>query len=89
MSIGTDSSAAIFSFGTCLGADQTSGAIAVGEVVQEGQTVQFHLRDAESASEDLNVLLAADRAAPSASSSWRAHLQLLWARSRAVRQTAP
>jgi small ligand-binding sensory domain FIST len=45
-----------------LGADQTSGAIAVGEVVQEGQTVQFHLRDAESATEDLNVLLATDRA---------------------------
>ena len=31
-----------------LGADQTSGAIAVGEMVQEGQTVQFQLRDAES-----------------------------------------
>ena len=46
-----------------LGADQTSGAIAVGEVVQEGQTVQFHLRDAESASEDLHLLLAADRIA--------------------------
>ena len=45
-----------------LGADQTTGAIAVGDVVQEGQTVQFHLRDADSASEDLNVLLAADRA---------------------------
>ena len=46
-----------------LGADQTTGAIAVGEVVQEGQTVQFHVRDAESATEDLNMLLAADRAA--------------------------
>jgi small ligand-binding sensory domain FIST len=44
-----------------LGADRRSGAVAVGEVVQEGQTVQFHLRDAESASEDLNSLLAADR----------------------------
>ena len=44
-----------------LGADRTSGAVAVGEVVQEGQTVQFHLRDAESASEDLSSLLAADR----------------------------
>ncbi len=44
-----------------LGADRTSGAVAVGEVVQEGQTVQFHLRDAESASEDLNSLLVADR----------------------------
>lgn len=44
-----------------LGADRTSGAVAVGEVVQEGQTVQFHLRDAESASDDLSSLLAADR----------------------------
>jgi small ligand-binding sensory domain FIST len=29
--------------------------------VQEGQTVQFHLRDAASAGEDLHALLAADR----------------------------
>jgi small ligand-binding sensory domain FIST len=47
-----------------LGADRSSGAVAVGDVVQEGQTVQFHLRDADSASEDLTTLLAADR-------SWR------------------
>ena len=45
-----------------IGADQTTGAVAVGEVVQEGQTVQFQLRDAESASEDLHSLLADDRA---------------------------
>lgn len=44
-----------------VGADQTMGAVAIGDVVQEGQTVQFHLRDAQSASEDLNLLLAADR----------------------------
>ena len=44
-----------------VGADQTSGAVAVGDIVQEGQTVQFHLRDAQSASEDLNALLTADR----------------------------
>ncbi|GKS56680.1 hypothetical protein YTPLAS18_02070 [Nitrospira sp.] len=43
-----------------IGADRTTGSIAVGDTVQEGQTVQFHLRDAESASEDLSVLL--DRA---------------------------
>ena len=43
-----------------LGADQTTGAVAVGEVVQEGQSVQFHLRDASSASEEFNALLAAD-----------------------------
>ncbi|HEX5647366.1 MAG TPA: FIST N-terminal domain-containing protein [Nitrospira sp.] len=46
-----------------VGADQTTGAVAVGDIVQEGQTVQFQLRDARSASEDLNVLLATDRAA--------------------------
>lgn len=45
-----------------LGADRTTGAVAIGDVVQEGQTVQFHLRDAESATEDLHALLAADRA---------------------------
>lgn len=45
-----------------LGADRTTGAIAIGDVVQEGQTVQFHLRDRESAAEDLNLLLATDRA---------------------------
>ncbi|HEX5544800.1 MAG TPA: FIST N-terminal domain-containing protein [Nitrospira sp.] len=45
-----------------LGADRTTGAIAIGDMVQEGQTVQFHLRDAESATEDLNSLLVTDRA---------------------------
>ena len=45
-----------------LGADRTTGAVAIGDVVQEGQTVQFHLRDAESATEDLHALLASDRA---------------------------
>lgn len=44
-----------------VGADQAAGAVAIGDVVQEGQTVQFHLRDAQSASDDLNLLLAADR----------------------------
>lgn len=40
-----------------IGADQNSGAIAIGEPVQIGQTVQFHVRDAESADEDLRLLL--------------------------------
>ena len=44
-----------------IGADQQAGAIAIGDIVQEGQTVQFHLRDAKSASDDLHFLLAADR----------------------------
>lgn len=44
-----------------VGADQQAGAIAIGDFVQEGQTVQFQLRDAKSASDDLHVLLAVDR----------------------------
>src|SRR5215469_1575269 len=41
-----------------VGADPESGAIAVGEEVEVGQTVQFHVRDAESADEDLQRTLA-------------------------------
>lgn len=45
-----------------VGADRSSGAIAVGDLVPIGTTVQFHLRDAESADEDLRELLAGHRA---------------------------
>ena len=41
-----------------LGADQANGAIAIGDEVEVGTTVQFHVRDAESADEDLRMLLA-------------------------------
>jgi small ligand-binding sensory domain FIST len=41
-----------------VGADPESGAIAVGEEIEVGQTVQFHVRDAESADEDLQRALA-------------------------------
>lgn len=44
-----------------IGADQQTGAIAIGDVLQEGQTVQFQLRDGVSASEDLQILLAKAR----------------------------
>ena len=44
-----------------IGADRSSGSVAIGDVVREGQTVQFHVRDARSASEDLNLLLAAEQ----------------------------
>lgn len=40
-----------------LGAESGTGAIAVGDVVRVGQTVQFHVRDARSADEDLRELL--------------------------------
>lgn len=36
-----------------IGADEDSGAIAVGDEVTVGQTVQFHIRDATAADEDL------------------------------------
>ena len=45
------------------GADPGSGAIAVGEEMQAGQTVQFHLRDARSADEDLRRTLEQEAAA--------------------------
>lgn len=44
-----------------MGVDQQSGAIAVGDMVRVGQTIQFHLRDARTAAEDLDLLLAAQR----------------------------
>lgn len=43
---------------TVMGGDQSSGAIAVNDLVEVGQTVQFHVRDAGSADEDLRGLLA-------------------------------
>lgn len=44
-----------------LGVDQGSGAIAIGDLVKPGQTVQFHLRDSRTATEDLGLLLAAQQ----------------------------
>lgn len=41
-----------------VGADPDSGALAVGDRVAVGQTVQFHVRDATAADEDLRALLA-------------------------------
>ena len=44
-----------------MGIDQGSGAVAVGDNLRKGQTVQFHLRDATTASEDLKLLLDAQQ----------------------------
>ena len=41
-----------------IGVDQESGTLAVGETVRVGQTVRFHVRDAMSASEDLETAVA-------------------------------
>jgi small ligand-binding sensory domain FIST len=46
-----------------LGADPESGAIAVGDELDIGQTVQFHVRDADSADEDLRRALERETAA--------------------------
>lgn len=40
-----------------LGVDPESGAMVIGEEVQAGQTVQFHIQDAETADEDLRLLM--------------------------------
>jgi small ligand-binding sensory domain FIST len=40
-----------------MGVDPDSGAGAVGDYVRAGQTIQFHLRDAKTANEDLHALL--------------------------------
>lgn len=42
-----------------LGFDQKAGAIAVADNVRVGQTMQFHMRDADTADEDLQLLLDA------------------------------
>ena len=44
-----------------LGADRQTGSLAIADFVQEGQTLQFHIRDAQTASEDFNGLLALER----------------------------
>jgi small ligand-binding sensory domain FIST len=44
-----------------IGADRSTGAIAIGDVVPVGATVQFHVRDAASADEDLHGLLSGVR----------------------------
>jgi small ligand-binding sensory domain FIST len=46
-----------FLISNVLGADRESGAIAIGNFVRVGQTVQFHVRDSETADEDLRHLL--------------------------------
>ena len=44
---------------TLMGTDPKSGAIAVGDSFRPGQTVQLHVRDAETAREDLHALMNA------------------------------
>ena len=46
-----------------LGAQPETGAIAVGDEVEVGQTLQFHVRDADSADKDLQRILEQEAAA--------------------------
>ena len=40
-----------------VGMDARTGVMAIGELLKEGQLVQFHLRDAETSAEDLTAVL--------------------------------
>jgi small ligand-binding sensory domain FIST len=42
-----------------IGIDPRRGAVAVGEYLQEGMRLRFHLRDAETSAEDLHAMLSA------------------------------
>ncbi len=44
-----------------MGGDETSGAVAVADLVNAGQTVQLHLHDQQTAREDLSLLLDGQR----------------------------
>jgi small ligand-binding sensory domain FIST len=46
-----------------LGLERETGALAITDLVRVGQTVQFHVRDAETADEDLHALLQLDLSA--------------------------
>jgi small ligand-binding sensory domain FIST len=47
-----------------MGVDNDAGSISVGDYVRTGQTVQFHVRDAATATEDLGLMLAPERLTP-------------------------
>ena len=46
-----------------LGGDQATGSVVVGGDIMVGQTVQFHVRDAAAADEDLREMLSGEEAA--------------------------
>ncbi|MGH9156750.1 MAG: FIST signal transduction protein [Acidimicrobiales bacterium] len=51
-----------FLVGGVIGADESTGGIVVDHIVEVGSTVQFHVRDASTADEDLRQLLDGRRA---------------------------
>ena len=40
-----------------MGMDDRNGSLAIGEMLKEGQMVQFHLRDADTSAQDLAAVL--------------------------------
>ena len=46
-----------------IGVDDAEKSVAVADYVRTGQTVQFHVRDAATAGEDLSMLLEAQKSA--------------------------
>ena len=44
-----------------IGVDRANEAIAVADIIRVGQTIQFHVRDAATAAEDLDLLLDAQK----------------------------
>ena len=71
-----------------LGAQPDTGAIAVGDEVEVGQTLQFHVRDAESADKDLQRILEQEAAVLGGRlAGWSAAVHLQWARNAAVLRT--
>jgi len=61
----TDFSRGDFLIRTVVGADQSAGIIAVNDVMEVGETVQFHVRDPDTADEDLQELLDGVNGQPS------------------------
>lgn len=47
-----------------VGVDPNTGALAVGDRIEVGETIQFHVRDAATADEDLRTLLERSRSTP-------------------------
>ena len=70
-----------------MGADDT-GAIQITDVIRVGQTVQFHVRDAETADEDLReqLLLAREQSSRTGTSTWGPALHLQRPRNAALRR---
>ncbi|MBI4304929.1 MAG: FIST C-terminal domain-containing protein [Chloroflexi bacterium] len=50
-------SAGDFLIRNVIGVEEQTGAVAISEIVREGQVVQFHVRDAATATEDLSQVL--------------------------------